>query len=194
MVPVKIRDNGRLIQFKSRSIFLRMIGKSDAYLYTRHFKETNAGVTFQELWDRDKIGHDNLERHIARQKPLITDEAIMAYDGDHIIIAPISLIPEDQLSSAPVATGSVMSHPVFDVWSISSSIRPLTYTSPDTSPMLRWKHTCFMILFTRCGLMRSQQYVVSINNDPEHVLVRTLNYYQTRRFGNKHEKSMENAE
>ena len=112
MIPVQIRDNGRMIQFKSRSIFLRMIGKNGAYLHTNHFKETNEGITFQQLWDRNNTGHINLERHIAGQKPLVTDEGVMAYDGDHILVKPIDLIPNDSQSAITEPTAPTNHTPV----------------------------------------------------------------------------------
>ena len=80
MIPVVVRDSGRFIQFRSRKLFLRIIGKSHAYFTTNHFKERFNDITFQELWEKHLPAcHERLENLMKTNYVETDDNGVRSY-------------------------------------------------------------------------------------------------------------------
>ncbi len=111
MIPVVVRHSERFIQFRSRKLFLRIIGKSAGYFTTNHFKERFDDVTFQELWEKHLPAcRERLENLMKTNYVETDDNGVRSYKNKMLLVSPVGYGSDDtgykSNGHAPVATGT----------------------------------------------------------------------------------------
>ena len=92
MIPLQVQDHGRIVTFRSKSIFLKILHRHFAFMTTPHFKEKYGDLSIQQLWDT-LDGHENLEQFRTRYEPYINPDGVEIYKNYGVKIYPIRIKP-----------------------------------------------------------------------------------------------------